>query len=408
MSCSTPRKREGWFSAVFAISWIAITMILPCVAEPGISSNFTDFQDCGPYLTGTTSTGTILHWGTVNFSLGRVTIVSNDAAATLTESTPGYFHYIRVEGLLPATRYSYSIENIPGVYSFSTYPETGQVRFIVIGDTQAAAQSAMPMTPLALVAERIASEPDISFVLHLGDFITDTESVEDWDRFFRDSAPFLKNTTLVPVAGNHEENLEQYYDLFSLPSWYEVSCGDARVLVLNSNTLTGQREWQQHVWLVNAFNLPQEGTFIAMHHPLITSDPRNYGGYLRYAPQWEPLIRAHTVPSVFAGHVHAYEHFERNGTHFMTLGTGGASFTSLSSDNPQGFRARHEQTLGYGLVTVNRTHALIDFIKVAEVQNNTLAILPPGTIGDRLVLRLEKERGGVNSLPRIPLFFGSD
>ncbi len=61
---------------------------------------------------------------------------------------------------------------------------------------------------------------------------------------------------------------------------------------------------------------------------LIHTPPYSFGRHTVYptAKGLREVIRKHRVHAVFAGHAHCYEHFLVDGTHYLTLGGGGASF----------------------------------------------------------------------------------
>ena len=86
--------------------------------------------------------------------------------------------------------------------------KTDKVSFIQVSDTQNAYYNEHKRNEAAYGADTLLQAlrhfPNTDFVLHTGDFV-ETGSIEDeWFDLFKRSAPILTQTTVAPVAGNHE------------------------------------------------------------------------------------------------------------------------------------------------------------------------------------------------------------
>jgi hypothetical protein len=368
----------------------------------------------GPYLTNTSHSSAIIHWKTLEPSIGRVGFALSGIKApgisdqSVSEKNSSQFHEVQLNNLSPGQRYSYCIGNNSGNYSFRTLPPNGPFTFIVYGDTREQLPWWNQSTHHALVAARIAKEPDCLFVVHTGDFVNDPADEGEWGRFFEAAGPMLANTTFYPVPGNHEGNLTTYQERFGMPQWYSFQCSDARFIVLNSNSVSPVIASAQDQWLNETLDKKSTWNFVFLHHPLYTSEVNHWGGFSDIQEKWGPAFQAGGVDAVFSAHVHAYEHFYEKGIHYFTVATGGAPPYALSPDKPDGYVNSRENTLGYMRVTVNSQQVLLEFIPVAEVRDKQITVFPAGTVGETVMVRKSIElpySSWTNGVPKIsPLF----
>jgi predicted phosphodiesterase len=306
----------------------------------------------------------------------------------VTENQPSFVHRINLVNLTPNETYSYAVSGREGEYSFRTFPEEGTIRFVMYGDTREQLPVWNQSTHHALVAERIAAEQDIRFVVHTGDLVNDPDDPDEWNRFFAAAGPMMNHIPFYPVAGNHEGDSGILEDIFGLPPWYVIRCGDVWVVVLDSNPLPPQEISVQDEFANAILPERETWTFAAIHHPLYSADPNHPGGFLDVRKRWETIFMEWGVRAVFSAHVHAYEHVEQHGIHYFTLATGGAPSYALAPEKPEGYVTGLEDTLGYAVVTVDATNrsVIIEFVKVADVGGNTIRLYPPGTIHERVFL----------------------
>ena len=366
---------------------------IPAVSGLSGNASFCVIQR-GPLLSNMTTGSVTVTWWTEQPCTGSVTYgetgqqVNKQPDRIVTEEKPSRIHRIVLTNLTPDQTYSYLVSGTTDRYSFRTFPENGTIRFVVYGDTREQLPWWNQSTHHALVAGRIAAEPDILFVVHTGDMVNDPEDTDEWDRFFAAAEPMLNHIPFYPVAGNHEQDSGVLQEIFGEPPWYVIRAGDVRVVVLDSNPLYRNMTAAQDSFV--AGNPAQGGTmtFVALHHPLYSADPNHPGGFLDVRERWEPVFRDWGVSAVFAGHVHAYEHTEQHGIHYFTVATGGAPSYQLSPDKPEGYVTGLENTLGYAVVTVDLTNGsgVIEFMKVAYVQGTIISLDPPGTTYERVVL----------------------
>jgi hypothetical protein len=348
----------------------------------------------GPVLTNMTTDSVTVSWWTDQTCRGVVGYeellnhVPGTFSLTSSEAEFSGLHRIRLENLTPNQTYVYSVSGSSEEYSFRTFPIDGPIRFVVYGDTREQLPQWNQSTHHALVAGRIAAEPDILFVVHTGDLVNDPQDTGEWDRFFAAAEPILSHVPFYPVAGNHEQDSGIIQELFGMPLWYDIRCSDVRVVVLDSNPLPPDQAAEQDRFIAGNPDCDANWTFVALHHPLYSADPSHPGGFLDVRERWEPVFISWNVSAVFAAHVHAYEHIERNGIHYFTVATGGAPSYSLSPEKPEGYVTGLENTLGYAVVTVNPAtwSAMMEFVEVADTQGTSIRVYPSGTIYERVNL----------------------
>jgi len=282
----------------------------------------------------------------VNAAPGNATIVwvEQDSQVTLHEpdQTSRTSPSLRVQkttltGLKPNTRYEYDAAAQHG--SFRTPPIGAEpYNFIVYGDTRSRHD----------VHRRVMAElvkhgiPD--FVLHTGDMVVDGEDSSLWPLFFDIEKDLLRQTVFFPSLGNHERNTDYFATLFlKESSYYSFNWGNGHFAVINSdiaNAAVGQRAkdafWgaQTH-WLEDDLERHQNSVyrFVIAHHPPFTAVASRQG----QNPQMTaltPLFEKYKVAAAFFGHDHNYQHYLKNGIHYVVTGGGGAPLYDVDKPAP--------------------------------------------------------------------------
>jgi hypothetical protein len=349
----------------------------------------------GPYLTAISETGITVNWKTEGDTDGAVEYAPEESyleSGAYGEPVPDAskeLHHVVLAGLQPGTTYHYRVrigENYTADHTFATLGP-GAFTFIVYGDTREQAPLYTQLDRHKLVAERIAREKNISFILHTGDLVCDGSDLAEWGRFFEAARQMLEDIPIFPVAGNHENDSRNYYDIFGMPPYYSFGCSNAWFSMLDSNDgadLAGEAAWL-------AGNVPPTARwkFATCHHPLYTSDPNHWGGDTSLQEAWEPAFIAAGINAVFSAHVHVYERYWENGIHYVVLGTGGAPSYELAEKKIDGYRSSLEHTLGYARVTVDGEQAVMEVIEVAELSSDNaevVNIFPQDTVFETVSL----------------------
>lgn len=365
----------------------------------------------GPYLTGVSGTGITVNWKTAGESDGAVEYAAEDFFSangayshTATDSARE-LHHVTLTGLVPDTTYHYRVridDDHTADHTFRTLGD-GPFTFIVYGDTREQIPYFTQLERHKLVADRIAGEEGISFIVHTGDFVCNADDFDEWQRFFDSTRQMLDGIPLFPVAGNHENKSPEYDEIFGMPKVYSFDCANAHFSVLDTNS--GSDLDSQAEWLVEGAAGAADWRFAFFHHPPYTSDAQHWGGNIDLRNRWEPVLMETGVNAVFNAHVHAYERYYENGIHYMVVATGGAPFYLLADEKIPGYRNSLEYTLGYTRITVDGTEAFMDVIEVAGVdkETNTLGdMYPPDTVFERVDLRPEPVSDNTSGEPEPP------
>jgi hypothetical protein len=390
------------------VFFVILPVFLPAVsAVPEVPSSPGTGIVWGPWITGTSPTGTIIHVKTD--PPGDVTVRYGPEDDFLKAGTYRYevsdngstaLHHITLTGLSPGTRYHYRViagADSTGDCQFLTYPLSGRVSFIVYGDSRDQFPARDQNVRHRIVAEQISREQDISFVLHTGDLLTDSRSLNDWDRFFAAAGGMLANTTFVPVMGNHEQDSPLWEEVFGTAPAYSFDSGPAHITVLNSNDNVWNRLGCETAWLEQDLRTPKPWKFIALHHPLYSSEEKHVGGWENLRNAWEGIFLAEGVTAVFQGHVHAYERDISAGVTYITEARGGAPFYTLNETRIPEYAMSRENSLGYTRIDLDpgKGVAMVTVIQVAEFAGNGTSLLtltPEGTVVEKFDLSLPNSR----------------
>lgn len=157
-----------------------------------------------------------------------------------------------------------------------------------------------------------------------------------WNQFFDSHKKFQSHIPTYPTLGNHERNASNYYEAFDLPDdgggdfgerWYAYEIGDVGFISLDSNILTIKSlNDQQTQWLIEKLQEFEDNAFtiVYYHHPFWTNNNNVPRSLTENEKAWRGLFEKYGVDLVMNGHIHAYEHFSRNGIEYITTGGGGA------------------------------------------------------------------------------------
>lgn len=234
-----------------------------------------------------------------------------------------YVHKVSANGLLPGTKYAYRVgDSEANVWSDVGYFTTSDknedtASFIIISDVQASNEENFRMAA-AVMEKAVATMPEYEFTVNLGDFVNDCTN-EEWDSYFRNFAFSNMNTTLVPVAGNHEGNLQWFkfnnmFNIGAVPGsatitgcYYSFDWGDAHFAILNSNDMYPM-SMQQINWLKNDMNASDAQWKIVLMHRAVYSAGKNINkpDTLIMRDMLIPVIDELGIDIVFAGHDHMY------------------------------------------------------------------------------------------------------
>jgi 3',5'-cyclic AMP phosphodiesterase CpdA len=306
-----------------------------------------------PYLQSTTTTSTIVVWGSTE-DKGQVVLrePGGDVVATATAEYVGdadrraarlaaqhregkeldadefYVVAARFNKLEPGHLYCYQLVagdvalTEPAPLTTAAPPGKDSLRFVALGDsgTGGAAQLA--------IAKRI-SAVTFELMLFLGDIAyEDGSSRHLQSNFFAVYRDFMRYTPAYPTIGNHERRTRlgrPYLEAFVLPEperYYSFDWGDVHFVAID----TTQRDAKQLVWLEDDLTKNKLPWVIVYgHHPMYTNSMRGAQQWIREA--FANIVTRHSVDIVLAGHEHQYERFRVAGVNYIVSGGGGGQLT---------------------------------------------------------------------------------
>lgn len=263
--------------------------------------------------------GTDLQVALVGEDLTKAEIISGTSYPSMEK----YVHKAEATELKPGAKYQYRVgDSEAGVWSEIGYFTTADNKsdkadFIVISDVQASNEENFKQASVVM-QKAVETMPEYEFAVNLGDFVNDCTN-EEWDSYFRNFAFSNMNTTIVPVAGNHEGNLQwfKFNNMFNIGEaedssvitgcYYSFDWGDAHFAVLNSNDMYPMSASQLN-WLKNDMNASDAQWKIILTHRALYSAGKNINkpDTIIMRNLLLPVIDELGIDVVFAGHDHMY------------------------------------------------------------------------------------------------------
>jgi 3',5'-cyclic AMP phosphodiesterase CpdA len=305
-----------------------------------------------------------VQWG-LTIDLGNIKVEKNLLAPT--------FHTVIVEGLTASTQYYYKVvsdEIESTTFTFCTsFQKDDEIQFVVYGDSRGGWDDWLSTKIVAQAIEAVHPP----FVINTGDLVDDGINPDDWVDFFA-ASPFIHNSTLYPVLGNHEYYASWYFTYFSLPGherWYCFDNGPVHFIGLDSNLRNAYRLIQL-VWLVHDLRTnSQPFTIVFFHHPLYSSG--NHGNATLLRMVWKPILEHFGVDIVFNGHDHDYERSVINNITYVVTGGGGAPLYDVGHSP---WTVYSEKTYHYCLLNVTSEQLTLQAIKPDGTLFDSFTILP--------------------------------
>jgi hypothetical protein len=207
-------------------------------------------------------------------------------------------------------------------FSATTLPNRADsVKFAVIGD---AGTGEKPQLEIAAQMLERRAEVAYDLVLMVGDNFYGAQRPADLEKKFGlPYAALLKaGVSFRAALGNHDQAATVNYDPIAMEGrrYYTYVKGNVRFLVLDTNVIDAS----QLAWADGVLRAAREPWKIAyFHHPLYSNAGR-HGSAVDVRVLIEPLLLAHGVQVVFAGHDHIYERLKpQKGIHHFVVGSSG-------------------------------------------------------------------------------------
>lgn len=335
-------------------------------------------------VNGDTKTSKGITWYTGINTSSAVEITTADGAAVAAgiayadvfEFEGNYVHKATVTGLSAGTTYKYRVGN--GVVfsdwgSFVTDNDDSKVNFIAIADIQASNIENFTKGAETIEAA-FKTMPEAEFMVNLGDFTNDSTNSE-WDFYDQAMKEINLNTTLAPVAGNHDGLgvWDWFNNMFNLDTSesvqnlngvnYSFDYGNAHFAVLNTNDLLSV-SLAQLQWLKNDMNGTDKDWKIVLMHksPYTLGKDGKWPDALYLQSSLTKVLDSCGVDLVMSGHDHQYLRTKKiksnklndNGTVYVLAGTAGTkryqvrSFLAGHFTNTDFIDALVIQKNGYG------------------------------------------------------------
>jgi len=394
-----------------------LCLIVPAVADAG-----GDYW--APWVTKTTTTSATINWqgetdgsGSIDYATANYYKEHNGFNKTVTAPTNSTFQHVPLTDLEPNTAYVYKVkpsgkEDVFSNRAFQTMPISGPFTFIVISDSQEGHHYTEGKR-FKCVADAVAKETDILFVLHGGDYAGfDDETL--WDTFFQVADGMLAKFAIFSCIGNHEYHnpagesnpptaADHYHWAYDMPLNYSFDCAGIRFVILNSPDPNNAGDGDdpqpslaltesQAGWLRDQLDNPMSGTFTMHHHPIWDNGRTTADTSLE---PWETLYHTYRISATFAGHTHNYQRFLVEGIPYFIVGNAGGRFADLTGPAPVWFQFGGTRELGYLKVSVDPANntATAQEIFVASVKDDdsdeTPLVHDPPIIADTVTFPLK-------------------
>ena len=341
----------------------------------------------GPYLQNVKQDEITVMWETNVPRSSRIDYgLTTDYGNFIEDPNRVTIHEITLPNLITGTTYHYKVTTANAKSAdntFKTAPQVGSgFSFVAYGDTRS-----NPDDHKAVINAILTHNPQ-TFVLHSGDIIERGNVYEQWQtQYFDPARDMLKNTTLFPSLGNHEENSLWYYDFFSVPknstteAWYSFNYGNSHFVVLDT-CQSFAPGGEQYTWLRKDLRSPEateaRWIFALFHHPPYSSGYHGRGNsqtVMNLRKYLVPLFKTSGVDVVFNGHEHFYERSYKDGIHYVTVGGGGAPLGNIGI-TPNPYRQYAERVHHHCIVDVSQDKVTITAYRKDGSVIDTVTIQP--------------------------------
>ncbi|MCK4563571.1 MAG: metallophosphoesterase [Verrucomicrobia bacterium] len=267
-------------------------------------------------------------------------------------SAPALIHTFKIEGLKPATAYSYSLQarlapngkfiaSTPG-YSTRTLPRREPFVFAALGDSRTRPKE------WAKVGDAVAKAKP-AFSVFVGDMVTAGRSDYQWDeQYFGPAKNYFATLPYYPIIGNHEQNAPLFLEIFQTPggetTWSQTVGPVLLIGIDGSKDFSkggAKTKWMEDLLAKSKAKY----IFLFSHYPAWTSGGHGgltEQGFPRERPIHEaqtilmPLLKKYNAAAMIAGHDHFYERSEpTNGVTMIISGGAGAPLRSKAKTAEQ-------------------------------------------------------------------------
>ena len=339
---------------------------------PELLANF----NRGPFIQSPTETSVKVVWRTPVATDAVVEYGTTPAlGSTVTDPTLQTDHVITITGLSAGTEYYYRIKSAEGgkqavspIYTFKTLTNSGDLSFLVLGDSGAGRQSQYEVA-------QVMKDVDADLAVHVGDVIypnftygrADLKCLSIYGEHMRERPYYfaLGNHDMVQYSSGGVCVIDEspFLNTFHLPTnsttgtehYYSFDQGDAHFIVLSSDLRLHSYKMgsDQYDWLeADLQSTSKPWKFIFLHHPPYTSTAHRFddneffgatncswaGNGTQDREEIQASVGAlagqYGVQVMFYGHDHSFEKFNPvSGVHSILSGGGGIGLRDMNVNN---------------------------------------------------------------------------
>ncbi len=185
----------------------------------------------------------------------------------------GERYKVSMTELAENTTYYYRVEGngqTSNLGTFTTSAAAESFTFLSVSDTEAADLAGAKAAADSLTVAR-TMVPDASFILHSGDFVSESRGAAGWQEFLFCAADSLYSMPLVPTKGEADSAFFDYFNADN--SYYSFDYGNAHIIVLDTTEDDTQGlSAQQISWLkADVAGTDQPWVILSMHKGPYTS-----------------------------------------------------------------------------------------------------------------------------------------
>jgi hypothetical protein len=192
-----------------------------------------------------------------------------------------------------------------------------------------------------------------------------------WPIYFDIEREWLRKISFFPMVGNHERNDHQFFDFFDAKPYYAFDWGGSRFIVIDSDIATAFRIsggiaafWAEETrWLEEELKNSQSAKmrFVIAHHgPISAVSERAPEAYMTALL---PLFEKYKLTAGFFGHDHNYQHYLKNGVHYVISGGGGAPLYDVNKP-PAGITQKVAMIENFLVIKASGNKAHVDAIDI--------------------------------------------
>jgi calcineurin-like phosphoesterase family protein len=276
------------------------------------------------------------------------TVENTYVAPLAVEAPPDYagtyfMHEAKLDGLAPATCYTYHLAAEPGRKGrFCTaHPPGDTFSFMAIGDTN----PGLGTFAHDVLEHVLPKNPE--FTVHGGDIQYYDSELETWASWFPVMQPMLSQGAIFPAIGNHESEMPDEYLAYTQryfggagfdgkKGYYRFTSGGVWFFILDTQDSLASGS-EQATWLEAELSdaSKQPGfrfSVVDFHKPWVTCGDTADAPDLRAF--YEPVFAKYGVTLVIQAHMHGYERFELGAFTYLTA-AGGGGLIGNPSENTQ-------------------------------------------------------------------------